>query len=484
MKTVAISNYAFTYHGRNQPTLENIQLSAYAGDFILLTGDTGSGKSTLLRSIGGLNTDSGMTIGKIAVGNSISTRPKVASLLQNPDDQVFCTTVEDEIAFGLENLGLQRSKISQRINQALSLVGFDFEVQMRSRNTNSLSGGEKQRIALASLLALQPQVLLLDEPTSYLDPLASQQVLNSLKELKASLSDLTIILVTHQTENVERFANRFWQVANRMVIEADDLLSANFFTPPPKPKSYTITDNNRKTVLAVSNLTFDYHSPIKKVLSQISFVVGKGEKVALMGRNGSGKTTLIHCLCGILPLIDKRSHVLLNGRSIRSIKDAIGEIGIVFQNSDLILQAKTVRQEIAFGYEHNRLKFDQTDDMIDQILNSFSLSHLSAEVPFSLSQGQRQRVAIAASLSIQPRLLILDEPTTGQDFKHLQETLTQVSRLVDSHSIEMSSLLFSTHDFNLAAQYADRLLILEKGRLVFDGNPSPEAEKRLLRINY
>lgn len=479
LQTIAISNYSFTYHGRHQSTLENVRLSAYDGDFILLTGPTGSGKSTFLRSMGGLNIDSGTTNGQIEIGNKTSVGPKVASLLQNPDDQVFCTTVEDEVAFGLENFGVPALQINQRIDHALSLVGFTSETQIRYRDTSTLSGGEKQRVALASLLALQPQVLLLDEPTSYLDPLASQQVLTSLKELKFNLSSLTIVLVTHKIEEVEQLANRFWQVTNRTVVENESLPLTHTLSST-KPKKDKIIIKNRQSAVSVFNLNFGYRNPDKEVLSQISFEIGKGEKVALMGRNGSGKTTLLHCLCGMLPLTDKKSYISLNGYSIRRLKDAIGQIGIVFQNSDLILQAQTVRQEIAFGYEHTKQKSARSNNTIDQILTNFDLGHLSEENPFALSQGQRQRVAIAANLSSQPQLLILDEPTTGQDFNNLQKTLTQVNQFIDSHRPdEAPSFLFSTHSIGLATQYADRVLCLKEGRLIFDGVPSQGMKKIL-----
>ena len=479
LQTIAISNYSFTYHGRNQSTLENVRLSAYDGDFILLTGPTGSGKSTFLRSMGGLNIDSGTTTGQIEIGHRTSVAPKVASLLQNPDDQVFCTTVEDEVAFGLENLGVPPFQINQRIDHALSLVGFSSEIQIRYRDTNTLSGGEKQRIALASLLALQPQVLLLDEPTSYLDPLASQQVLASLKELKFNLSSLTIVLVTHKIEEVEQIANRFWQVKNRTIVENESFPVTHTLSSTNPKKDKTII-KNRQSAVSVFNLNFGYRNPDKEILSQISFEIGKGEKVALMGRNGSGKTTLLHCLCGMLPLTDKKSYISLNGHSIRRLKDAIGQIGIVFQNSDLILQAQTVRQEIAFGYEHTKKKSARSNNTIGQILTNFDLGHLSEEDPFALSQGQRQRVAIAASLSSQPQLLILDEPTTGQDFNNLKKTLTQVSQFIDGYRAdEAPSFLFSTHSIDLATQYADRLLCLKEGHLIFDGVPSQSTKKIL-----
>jgi len=524
LQTVIIENLSFTYTSRDHPTLLNVNLTAQAGDFILLTGTTGSGKSTLLRTICGLNSEGGTRSGQIKVGDLSKTphQPAVAMLFQNPDDQMFCTTIEDEIAFGLENIGLAPQEIDRRINLALSLVGFNnlssgnsasavAWSKTRSRRIPALSSGEKQRVALASLLALQPQLLLLDEPTSYLDLHATRQILATLQKLgpqnrEQDLStapsitpyaQMTVIFVAHQTDGIEPLCNRFWQIQDGQVIETDGLITASAnqtVEDQPKP-IYKPTKRKKESnlvldppTLTVSNLTFRYPEANDNTLHQVSFQVLPGEKIALMGHNGSGKTTLIHCLCGILRPASKKGYIELGGRRIRRLKDVIDLIGIVFQNPDLMLQAKTVRQEVEFTYHHlsrSRTLGANRNSITTELMVNFDLVSLSEEAPFSLSQGQRQRVAVAASLSGLPKLIILDEPTTGQDLEHLHQTLDQTCRLIDQPGTDTGvlsntsslSLIFSIHNFDLATQYADRILILSQGQLVYDGEPSSEARQ-------
>ena len=524
MQTVIIENLSFTYASRDHPTLLNVNLIAQAGDSILLTGATGSGKSTLLRTICGLNSEGGTRSGQIKVGDDSKTshQPAVVMLFQNPDDQMFCTTIEDEIAFGLENIGLAPKEIDRRINLALSLVGFNDPssgnsvgalawLKTRSRRISSLSSGEKQRIALASLLALQPQLLLLDEPTSYLDLHATRQILATLQKLGSQdraqglsadpsitpYAQMTVIFVAHQTDGIKPLCNRFWRIQDGHVIETDGLITADAsqtVEDQPKP-SYKLTKRKKESnlvleppTLTVSNLTFRYPEANDNTLYQVSFQVLPGEKIALMGHNGSGKTTLIHCLCGILRPSSKKSYIELGGRRIHKLKDVIDLIGIVFQNPDLMLQAKTVRQEVEFTYHHlsrSRTFGANRDSIATELMTNFDLLGLSEEAPFSLSQGQRQRVAVAASLSGLPKLVILDEPTTGQDLEHLHQTLNQTCRLIDQPSTDTDvlchtsslSLIFSIHNFDLATQYADRILILSQGQLVYDGEPSSQARQ-------
>ena len=541
MGSIEIENLHFTYPSRNTPTLRGIDARVDPKAFILLTGPTGCGKSTLLRTLNGLipHASGGKLSGSVRVnGVSVTQQPiavtcqQVGLLFQNPEEQLFCIIVEDEIAFGLENQGLPSHEIDRRIDSALTQVGL---VGFRNRQIASLSSGQKQRVALACVCAMQPQILLLDEPTSYLDPQATHDILKIIRDLNRDLG-ITVIVAGHQVNEIAPLCSRVWlmndgelvsdlpidqaftdldrysqfgvqvpelaQVAEQLgyserpltlghaaqlfVNSTQDstqphwdklssgLISSNASSrrdglADPTPAPTQTTPPNPDNILAeVQNLSFRYPQTSVDVLKNISFQIKSGEVVAIMGANGSGKTTLLlHLIALLRPSSGK---VCIKGQDTRRCKPRhlAGQVGIVFQNPDLLLQAATVAEEVAFGPKNFRLSRQEIEERLEDILSMFDLETLKAEAPYALSRGQRQRTAVAASFSLYPDLLLLDEPTTGQDYYHLQQLMQTLDNTVKTQS---RTVIFCTHDAHLTLEYASRVLLLHRGELIFDGTP-------------
>ena len=503
MACIEIENLCFTYPSRGTPTLQGITTRVPRRAFVLLTGPTGCGKSTLLRTLNGLipHASTGTLTGTVHIdGQNIASQPlaaisqQVSLLFQNPDDQLFCTLVEDEIAFGLENLSFPPEEIQERIATALEQVGL---AGFETRQISSLSGGEKQRVALAAVCAMQPQVLLLDEPTSHLDPKGTREILNILKYLNNEIG-ITVILVTHRTREVAPLCNHVWLMEGGQLCL--DLSKPDAFqdaTPyqrlgvqAPQAENTVVksaislrkrTSNvtQQNPLLNIQNLHFRYPNTDKDAVCEISCEVQAGEVLAIMGANGSGKTTLIHLISGLLQ--PSSGDIAIEGKSHNRVKlhQLAGKVGIVFQNPDLLLQAETVRDEVAFGPKNLKFPTKTLEDRVDKTLTRFDLQNFSTEAPYALSRGQRQRTATAATFSLHPDLFLLDEPTTGQDIQHLHQLMDE---LCDEIRRKNKTLIFATHDTDLTLKYADRILLLREGTVIFDGDPDAAfADQGLLQ---
>jgi len=501
MACIEIENLRFTYPSREFPTLHGITTCVPRGAFVLLTGPTGCGKSTLLRTLNGLipHASAGTLTGTVHLnGKDITTQrlattcQQVSLLFQNPDDQLFCTLVEDEIAFGLENLGFPSEEIQERITIALKQVGLSgFE----SRQISSLSGGEKQRVALAAVCAMHPQVLLLDEPTSHLDPKGAREILNIVNYLNNEMG-ITVVLATHRTKEVAPLCDHVWLMEDGRICL--DLPKADAFqdaTPyqrlgvqvpvdapsnaPTSPLKRASNVEEQEVRLNIQNLHFRYPNTDKDAVYDISCEVPRGEVLAIMGANGSGKTTLIHLIAGLLR--PSAGEMWMDGKLCNRMKlhQLAGKVGIVFQDPDLLLQAETVRDEIAFGPKNLKLLRKTLEERVDRTLTRFDLQNLGSEAPYALSRGQRQRTAVAATFSLYPDLFLLDEPTTGQDAQHLYQLMDELcNEIRHAHK----TLIFATHDADLTLKYADRILLLDDGTVIYDGDPeSAFADRELLQ---
>ena len=500
MVSIEIESLGFTYPSRDAPTLQGITTHVPSGTFVLLTGPTGCGKSTLLRTLNGLipHASAGTFTGSVCLnGKSIAAQPlattcqQVALLFQNPDDQLFCTLVEDEIAFGLENLGFPPEEIKRRIAVALEQVGLpDFA----SREIASLSGGQKQRVALAAVCAMQPQVLLLDEPTSHLDPKGTRDILDIVARLNREMG-ITVILATHRTKEVAPLCDRVWlmdegqlcldlpkaeafqnlTLYQRLGVQIPESGSPSIETPLTRERGTA----SQASLLSIHELQFRYPNTDQNAVRSISCEVPRGEVVAIMGANGSGKTTLIHLIAGLLR--PSAGEVIIDGKSSSRLKlhQLAGKVGIVFQNPDLLLQAETVRDEVAFGPKNIKFSTQILEERVNTTLTQFDLDNFASEAPYSLSRGQRQRVAVAATFSLHPDLFLLDEPTTGQDAQHLHQLMDELCGEIQQ---EDKTLIFATHDTELTLKYAHRVLLLQDGELIFDGAPhSAFANPELLQ---
>ena len=507
MASIEIENLRFTYPSRETPTLLGITTRVPCGAFVLLTGPTGCGKSTLLRTLNGLipHASAGKLTGVVRLnGKDIASQPlaticqQVSLLFQNPDDQLFCTLVEDEVAFGLENLGFPPEEIKERITLALKQVGL---TGFASRRISSLSGGEKQRVALAAICAMQPQVLLLDEPTSHLDPQGTRDILNIVNQLNKNLG-ITVILATHRTREVAPLCSHVWLMdSGQLCLDLPKVEAFQDTTPykhlgvqvpetenapvdaEPKPATLPLKHASNlaqpNALLNIQNLYFRYPDTDTDAVCNISCKVPRGEVLAIMGANGSGKTTLIHIIAGLLR--PSTGEVTIDEKPCGRVKlhQLAGKVGIVFQNPDLLLQAENVRDEVAFGPKNLKFPAKTLKDRIDKTLTQFDLQNLSSEAPYALSRGQRQRTAVASTFSLHPDLFLLDEPTTGQDAQHLHQLMDE---LCDEIRQEHKILIFATHDTELTLKYADRILLLRNGAVIYDGDPDTAfADQDLLQ---
>ena len=491
MASIEIENLGFTYPSRGTPTLHDITTRLPSGAFVLLTGPTGCGKSTLLRALNGLipHASAGTLTGSVYLkGQDIASQPlaitcqQVSLLFQNPDDQLFCARVEDEIAFGLENLSVPPDDIQERITIALKQVGLSgFE----SRQISSLSGGEKQRVALAAVCAMQPQVLLLDEPTSHLDPKGTREILNIVKQLNSDLG-ITVVLATHRTREVAPLCDHVWLMEDgrlcldlpkadafqdaapyqRLGVQVPEDTSSNV---PPSSLKRVPNVERQEVLLSIQNLHFRYPTTDTDAIYEISCEVPRGEVLAIMGANGSGKTTLIHLIAGLLR--PPTGEITIDGKPCSRVKlhQLAGKVGIVFQNPDLLLQAETVRDEVAFGPKNLKFPAKTREERVDKTLTRFDLQALGSEAPYALSRGQRQRTAVAATFSLHPDLFLLDEPTTGQDAQHLHQLMDELCSEIRQ---AQKTLIFATHDVALTLKYADRILLLQDGSVIYDGDPA------------
>ena len=333
---------------------------------------------------------------------------------------------------------------------------------------------------------MQPQVLLLDEPTSHLDPQGTRDILDIVAKLNREMG-ITVILATHRTREVALLCDRVWLMdEGQLCLDLPTTEAFQDFTPYQRlgvqvpvgertssatqfsPLSTSAVVPSKNFSLTVSDLHFRYPNTDKDAVHAISCEVQHGEVLAIMGANGSGKTTLIHLIAGLLR--PSAGELAIDGevRGRVKLRQLAGKVGIVFQNPDLLLQAKTVRDEVAFGPRNLRFPTKTLEDRVSKTLTRFDLTNLDSEAPYALSRGQRQRTAVAATFSLHPDLFLLDEPTTGQDAQHLYQLMDE---LCDEIRRENKTLIFATHDTDLTLKYADRVLLLRDGQIIFDGIP-------------
>ncbi|MDL1970328.1 MAG: energy-coupling factor transporter ATPase [Candidatus Desulfofervidaceae bacterium] len=463
-----IEELSFTYAGKDRPALAGINLSIKEGEFLLITGPTGCGKSTLLKTLNGLipaevtgNLEGKVQIRGVPVTdlNHHDRCSTIGLIFQNPDDQLFTTKVEEEVGFGLENLNLSQTEMERRITAALCQVGLE---DFRHGSTFNLSGGEKQRLAIASVLAMQPAVLALDEPLAQLDLIGVKQVLEVLLSLKKR--GVTVILVEHRLPWVVPYATHVVVMNQGKVLFngspqalSPDLLQELGLKPKAPPR-FSDLETLKMSLTPVRS--FSRQDWILKaeglsylsLLKDISFCLFPGEIVAIVGPNGAGKSTLLHLLAGLLSPTQGR---------ILSDKSA----GLVLQNPDLMLFSKTVWEEVAFGLKSRKIPPGQIAQRVEAILRVLNLMVLKDDAPQALSRGQRLRVAVASVLALNPDILLLDEPTSGQDAGEIERLMHYLKTL----TLQGRTVAFVTHDLDVAFKWADRIFFMEQGQIVFCG---------------
>jgi len=511
MNVIEVENVWWTYKGREEPVLKNVNLRVEKGEFLGIMGPSSVGKTTLCLTFTGIIPQRvpGLFKGNVRVlGLDVKeidvtelTR-RVGVVFEDPESQFIMSTVEDELVIGLEPLNLSREEIRDRILWALDLVGLD--KSFLDRSPLQLSGGEKQRVAIAAMLAKAPEILVLDEPTSDLDPLGKEEVLNVIKRIRDEL-DITIVVVEHESEILAELADRLVLLYDGKVVlegspkeffsEVPKLISIGVYPPQITQLFYQLGRNSppitlsealkyevlklKKAVMEARpikgvgdiivecrNVSFSYEED-KFALKNVNLKIRLGEYIGLVGPNGSGKTTLAKLVAGLLK--PSKGIVYINGKRIEEYdKLSLSSlVGYVFQNPDHQLFNQTVWDEVAFGLKLRGLSGDELESRVRRTLEIVGLQELAEEHPFFLSKGEKRRLALASILALEPKVLIVDEPTTGQDRGFSYRILS----LLNDMRNRGITVIVITHSIPQLVKYADRLIVLKNGVVLADGNP-------------
>ena len=515
---VCIERLSFRYPGASALALQDINLTVEQGECLALMGATGAGKTTLCLALIGIVPQffGGELYGAVRVGGLDTLEHPVRVLartvgivFQDPETQLTATSVEHEVAFALENLCVRPDEIRTRVHEALHAVGL---AGLEKKHPHELSGGQKQRLAIAAALALKPQVLVLDEPTSQLDPVGAAEVFTLVRTLNRELR-MTVVLASHQSEEVAEFADRVALLAKGRLVrvapsaaffqEVEDLTRhqvrppqvTEFFhclqkrglvldsLPVTLPEAVSIYEAvrphlrfrsrsfatapacHRAVRLTAQNLMCTYADGTR-ALAGVTLDIRAGEYVAVVGQNGAGKTTLARSFLGLLK--PSAGSLAFDGRPLQTL--TVGEIsrhiGLVPQNPDTHLFAFSVAAEVGFALEQAGLPPGEVSHRVDEVLAAMDLTAQRDLHPFGLSKGDRSRVVIAAVLAREPEILIFDEPTIGQDYQGALRILELTRQL---HAAGKTVVVI-THHLHLLPGFAERVLVLGQGRILLDAS--------------
>ncbi|MEQ2812578.1 ATP-binding cassette domain-containing protein [Phascolarctobacterium faecium] len=506
-----IEDVSYRYKVREDATLKHVCLHVAKGEMLLLAGRSGCGKSTLIKAVSGLlNTaGAGELYGKIYLdGNDTAfMKPEeigilVGTVYQSPDDQLFAMTVADEVGFALENQGIEETIVNEEVSRVLQRVGLKgFE----KNSIHTLSGGQRQRLALASVLITKPKLLVLDEPVSQMNPQGVEDFLNLLVSLNRE-DEITIIVVEHRVNELARYFPRLavmfdgefiydgptemaWEkighaekfgLREPQRIKLCRYLNLTEFADDTKKiielinnecdidnkQNFTVRKKrSQECVVKGENIIYRYPGAKSNTLHGLNFEFYKGERIALMGFNGAGKSTLVNLLGG-LTYVTSGCLKILQG----TVAEHAHEIGYLRQEPDLMLLADSVWEELTWKNTKRSEKY------LWDLLNKLNLENNVNDFPLALSKGQRLRVVLGALLAREPKLLLLDEPTTGQD----QQSLEEIKNLINDFAENHGCILFCTHDIELASEIADRVIVMADGMIIADGVPEIVLADRVL----
>ncbi len=483
--------------------LEDISFSLLPGELLLIAGPSGCGKSTLLKCLNGLIPLKypGKLTGEIRLnGQAVSDSSlralakHIGTMLQDPDKQIVGSMVEEEIAFGLENLEMPRAQMRQRIEdvvQQLKLKSY------RHKAVHALSGGQRQLVAAAGLLVMEPAIFLFDEPFASLDSFAVDELEQLISHLRQK--GHTIIIVEHRVEealnlhvdkvllmdqgrqvffgDVATFLSRADPEQVKLPVESTlqrlgsaldaQQIRTRLITPIlTRQDASGHPAKQNEVILAFEDVHYRYAPFAPEILKGVSFQIKRGEIIALLGPNGAGKTTLVKQSLGLLR--PTKGSIQLYGKDAKrlSVAQIASQVGYVFQHPGAMLYAPTVRKEVSFGPENLRFGSDELKQAVDEAEEAVGIKAFEQRSPFSLSFGQQKRVTIASILAMKSKILLLDEPTAGQDYRayiSLMEYIRQIPNL--------DALLFITHDLDLALRYTQRVVLLKEGKIEADGAP-------------
>ena len=512
---ISFKNFSFQYRAQKQPTLHDINLDIYPGERVLIAGPSGSGKSTLAACINGLNPFSypGKCTGTLTVdgvdaphSSIFELAGHVGTVLQDPDGQFIGLTVGEDIAFALENSCTPQDEMHAITRHAAELVGIENHLGYAP---HELSGGQKQRVSLAGVMVDQVKILLFDEPLANLDPATGKQAIELIDEIQKK-TDTTVLIIEHRLEDV------LWRNVDRIVLvnggtiladlRPDELLSGSLLaengireplyvtalryagvdiTPDKHPAhvdSLVLDDTDtqklrdwftarprpaaqpeREPLLEVKGLSFGYQKG-QQTLRDVSFSIGKGEMVSIVGRNGAGKSTLSKLICGFET--PDAGEIFLNGKPLaeENIRRRARHIGYVMQNPNQMISKTMIYDEVALGLQRSGLTEEQIREKVEATLRVCGLYPFRNWPISALSFGQKKRVTIASVLVLDPELILLDEPTAGQDFRHY----TDIMEFLRGLNARGVTVVMITHDMHLMLEYTRRALVFCDGRLIAD----------------
>ena len=514
---ISFKNFSFKYNNVVDKTLKNIDLTINKGEKVLIVGPSGSGKSTLSHCINGLIPFSyrGEFEGELKIDDIIPYKEslsevskKVGTILQDQDSQFIGLSVGEDVAFNFENNAIPLAEMKVKVINSLELVNM---VDFINHSPYELSGGQKQRVSLAGVLGSDAEILLFDEPLANLDPASGSEIMQLINDIHEK-TNKTIIIVEHRIEDVleqpfdkvviidkgvvkgvgtpneilksdlltnsglrEPLYVEAMKLAGCDVSSEDNLRDINSINEENKEilKSWFKNETSSKTInkeekiLEIKNLTFS-HDGVKNTLDDVSFYLNKGEILAVLGNNGAGKSTLCRSITGILK--PKSGNIFLNNECIDSwsIKKKGSAIGYVMQNPNQMISQHMIKDEIALGLKCRNFDKKYIDEKVEEVLKICGLYPYRNWPVQALSYGQKKRVTIASILAINPDVIIIDEPTAGQDYKHYTEFMEFIKGL----SNKGISIIMVTHDMQLTLEYCDRAVVLSGGKKIADDKPA------------
>lgn len=515
---ITFNNFTFQYHSQAEPTLHNLDLTIYEGEKVLVVGPSGSGKSTFAQCINGLIPYSyeGEITGNVTIGDKELTQTSlfelsfdVGTVLQDTDGQFIGLTVGEDVAFALENDGVVQKQMKEEVARWTTIVGLEDFLQHRPQD---LSGGQKQRVSMAGVLIDEAPILLFDEPLANLDPSAGKETIALIEEIHQK-TETTILIIEHRLEDVlYRSVDRIIVFNDGRIIAdlpADELLKTNILTeqgireplyvtamkyagvdletvsdlaniekvqaPNLKEQMEQWMDKQSRVsepkqlapLLQLEHVTYQYKPNDRYVLEDVSVTFNRGEMLSIVGKNGAGKSTLSKAICGFVTPQSGTMRWSETDFTQLSIKERADKIGFVMQNPNQMISKKMIFEEVGLGLTLKGIPEAEVNKRVENVLKICGL-HSFRKWPISaLSFGQKKRVTIASILVLEPEMIILDEPTAGQDFKHYTEMMTFLEQL-NKLGVTIAMI---THDMHLMLEYTDRALVLYDGKIIADTTP-------------